>query len=180
MIDQYNYLGRDQLGLVHAYGGELIGQALTAAFNSIQDLDSAFQLHSVHCYFVSPTQKNQDVLYKVQRIKEGKSFCSLTVEASQGNGDGDGRVTFKCMVSFDKPEPPAVTGVLDFTTKHVMPVVPHPDRPSATVNSDRQHLVHFEKLVYSVRGYPYLDNMYMCLTKTEYDNYTARRPGEPR
>ena len=180
MIDQYNYLGRGQLGLVYAYGGQIIGQALTAAFNSIQDLDSAFQLHSVHCYFVNPTQKNQDVLYKVQRIKEGKSFCSLTVEASQGNGDGDGRVTFKCMVSFDKPEPPGATSVLDFTTKHVMPAVPHPDRPSATVDSDHQCLVHFEKLLYSGRGYPYLDNMYMCLTKTEYENYTARRPGEPR
>ena len=179
MIDQYNYRGRGQLGLIYTYGGQIIGQALTAAFNSIQDLDSAFQLHSVHCYFVNPTQKNQDVLYKVQRIKEGKSFCSLTVEASQGNGDGDERITFKCMVSFDKPEPPAATSVLDFTTKHIMPVVPHPDRPSATVDSDRQCLVHFEKFVYSGHGFPYLD-IYMCLTKMEYENYKARRPGEPR
>ena len=182
VIDQYNYRGRGdpQLAPIVTYGGQLIGQAVTAAFNSIQDLDSAFQLHSVHCYFVNPTQYDRDIFYKVQRIKEGKSFCSLTVEASQGNGDGDRRVTFKCMVSFDKPKPPAATSVLDFTTKHTMPVVPHPDHPSATVDSDRQCLVHFEKLVYSGRGYPYLDSMYMCLTKTEYENYTARRPGEPR
>ena len=153
---------------------------MTAAFNSIQDLDSAFQLRSVHCYFINPTQKNQDILYKVQRIKEGKSFCSLTVEASQSNGDGDGRVTFKCMVSFDKPEPPAATSVLDFTTKHIMPVVPHPDRPSATVDSDRQYLVDFEKIFYGRRRHKSAVDVYLCLTKTEYENFMARRPVEPR
>ena len=183
VIDQYNYRGRGdpQLAPIVTYGGQLIGQAVTAAFNSIQDLDSAFLLHSVHCYFVNPTQYDRDIFYKVQRIKEGKSFCSLTVEASQGNGDGDGdgRVTFKCMISFDKPEPPGTTSVLDFTTKHIMPVVRHPERPSATVDSDRQCLIHFEKLIYGIHRFSHLD-MYMCLTKTEYENYKARRPGEPR
>ncbi len=180
MIDQYNYRGRGdpQLGApIAAYGGQIIGQALTAAFSSVQDLDSAFQLHSVHCYFVNPTQYDRDILYKVQRIKEGKSFCSLTVEARQG--DGDGRLTFKCMASFDKPESSAATSVLDFTSKHIMPVVPHPDRPSATVDSDRQYLIHFEQLFYESHRFPHLD-MYMCLTKTEYENYKSRRPGEPR
>ena len=177
MIDQHYYSGRGNPklgGSTAAYGGQIIGQALTSAFNSIQDLDSTFQLHSIHCYFVNPTLYDRDIFYKVQRIKEGKSFCSLTVEASQG----DDRVTFKCMVSFDKPEPPA-SSVLDFTTKHIMPIVPHPDRPNATIDSDRQILFHFERLFYDKHMFSDLD-MYMCLTKTEYENYKARRPTEPR
>ena len=175
VIDQYNYRGRGdpQLAPFVTYGGQIIGQAVIAALNSIQDLNSAFQLHSVHCYFVNPTQYDRDIFYKVQRIKEGKSFCLLTVEASQGNGDGDGRVTFKCMVSFDKPEPPAATSVLDFTTKHIMPIVPHPEHPTATVDSDRQCLIHFEKLIYGIHRFSHLD-MYMCLTKMEYENYTKQ------
>ena len=177
MVDQHNYSGRGDPklgGPTAVYGGQIIGQALTSAFNSIRDLNSTFQLHSMHCYFVNPTQYDQDIFYKVQRIKEGKNFCSLTVEASQG----DGRITFKCMVSFDKPEP-ASSNVLDFTTKHIMPIVAHPDNPNAAVDSDHQYLVHFEKFFYDKYIFPGLD-IYMCLTKTEYENYKARRPAEPR
>ena len=176
MIDQYNYSGRGNPkfgGPTAVFGGQVIGQALTAAFNSIRDVDSTFQLHSIHCYFVNPTLYEHDIFYKVERIKEGKSFCSLTVVASQG----DGRVTFKCMVSFDKPEPPA-SNVFDFTVRH-MPIVPHPDNPSAAVDSDRRCLISFEKFFYDAYVFPGLE-IYQCLTTKELEDYRARRPLEPK
>ena len=174
MIDQNNYSarGNPKIGApAGAYGGQLIGQALTSAFNSIQDLDSTFQLKSLHCYFVNPTLYNQGIFYKVHRIKGGKSFCSLTVDAIQA----DGRVTFKCILSLDKPEPEASRNVLDFTTRHLMPRVPHPDYPNAPVDSDNRHLVHFTHSPF----FAALD-IYSCSTKRAYENFVARKPSEPR
>ena len=88
---------------------------------------------------------------------------------------GDGRVTFKCMVSFDKPEPAAISNVLDYTTRH-MPIVPHPDNPNAAVDSDRRYLISSEKFFY--RTYPDLD-MCVCFSKKEFEDYRARKPIEP-
>ena len=103
------------------YGGQLASQALMAATKSISDLDSSFLLHSIHCYFVGPTQASSDLVYKVERIKDGKTFCSVSVQAVQR-----GRVTFHCLASFQKNENVDVDSVLDYT-RHPMPVVPHPD-----------------------------------------------------
>ena len=101
------------------YGGQIASQALVSATKSISDLDSSFLLHSIHCYFVGPTQASSEVVYKVERIKDGKTFCSVSVQALQ-----KGRVTFHCLASFQKNENVGVK--LDYT-RHPMPVVPHPD-----------------------------------------------------
>ena len=170
-IYKNNYSSRGTAGAPNAvFGGQVIGQALTAAFNSIQDLDSAFQLHSIHCYFVGPTLYNQDIHYKVQRIKEGKSFCSLTVDATQGSYDN---VTLKCIASFDKPEPPS-SNVLDFATKE-MPTVPHPDYLNDFIEANDLKVFYFNEYFRAQYSFPGLD-IYMCLTTKELEDFEAGRP----
>ena len=160
------------------YGGQVIGQALTSAFQSIQDLDSSFRLHSVHCYFVGPTKYEQDIRYKVQRIKEGKSFCSLTVDATQG----DNVMTSKFMVSFDKPEPGPNSNLFDFASRE-MPSVPHPDSINSrddTMKSDDEGLRLFHVNEYfeyfgAMSLFPGL-NVYMCLTVKEMEDFASGKP----
>ena len=38
------------------FGGQIVGQAITAAQKSVDDL--VFLVHSLHCYFVNPTKTN--------------------------------------------------------------------------------------------------------------------------
>ena len=158
------------------YGGQVIAQALMSALQSIQDLDSSFRLHSVHCYFIGPNKYEQDIRYKVQRIKEGKSFCSLTVDGTQG----DNVITSKFMVSFDKPEPGPNSNLFDFASRE-MPSVPHPDSLNShgdTMKSDDEgfRLFHFnEYLEYfgAMSSFPEL-NIYMCLTVREIEDFASR------
>ena len=161
------------------YGGQIVGQALMSAFQSIQDLDSSFRLHSVHCYFVGPNKYEQDICYKVQRIKEGRSFCSLTVDGTQG----DNVITSKFMVSFDKPEPGPNSNLFDFASRE-MPSVPHPDSLNLrgdTMESDEEgiNLFHFSKYFFEYFGamssFPGL-NIYMCLTVREMEDFASGRP----
>lgn len=152
------------------FGGQVLGQALTSAIKSISDLDSDFLLHSVHCYFVSPTLYDRDILYRVQRIKGGKRFCSLTVDATQASG----RTTFKCMVSFNKAE--TAGDLLDLATRR-MPVVPHPDRPGVPVECDRRHFVDYR--LFSSFDLPNLD-IQLCFSAKELNDIKARRPTEPK
>ena len=156
------------------YGGQIIGQALMSAIHSVQDLDSSFQLHSIHCYFVGPTKYNQDIRYKVQRIKEGKSFCSLTIDSTQG----DNVTTSKFMVSFNKPEPGPNSNLFDFASRK-MPSVPHPDSlnsTSDTMESDEGlNLFHFNEYFGSMYTFSGLD-VYLCLTVKEMEDFASRRP----
>lgn len=153
------------------YGGQIIGQALTSAIHSIHDLDSAFQLHSMHCYFVGPSKYDQDIHYKVQRIKESKNFCSLTIDVTQGSN-----IMSKFMVLFDKPEPPN-SSVLDFAARK-MPTVPHPESLSnsdTVSDSEGLNLFYFNEYFRSKYYFPGMD-IYICLTMQEMEDFGARRP----
>ena len=156
------------------YGGQVIGQALSAATRSMMEVDSNFVLSSFHCYYVSPTIDNHDIVYKVQRLKEGKTFCSLTVAACQVSD----RTTFKLMASFDKLGPAG--NAFDMETK-CMPIVPHPDRPDDPVDSDYKYLIKGKdffantpaKMVGSL-------NLLMCFTAKEIEALTIKKAVEAR
>lgn len=100
------------------YGGQVIGQALASACKCVYDLNPSFLMHSFHCYFVGPMQPSPEVTYRVNRVKDGINFCSLSVVAVQS-----GKVCFHCLVSFQKPE--AVVAKLEYS-KYPKPLVPHP------------------------------------------------------
>jgi len=78
------------------YGGQVLAQALFAAQKT---LDNDFKIHSQHAYFLRPGQPQHDIEFKVERVKDGRSFCTRRVTASQL-----GKPILISSLSFQKPE----------------------------------------------------------------------------
>ncbi|KMT63861.1 acyl-CoA thioesterase II [Catenovulum maritimum] len=96
-IEQGIFRGQSQdLGFGAVFGGQVLGQALAAAQETV-DLDRA--VHSYHSYFLRAGDVHHPILYKVDVIRDGKSFCTRRVEAIQ-----HGKVIFYLTASFQKPE----------------------------------------------------------------------------
>ena len=76
------------------FGGAAIAQCLSAAQATIP-LD--FTVHSMHCYFVLAGNSGVPILYHVERVRDGKSFITRTVQARQ-----QGRCIFTTTLSFMK------------------------------------------------------------------------------
>ena len=62
---------------------------LQASLPSLGDTTPAaapppFFPHSIHCYFVLPGNISQPVIYHVDRVRDGRSFCVRSVKACQG------------------------------------------------------------------------------------------------
>lgn len=79
------------------YGGQVIAQALMAAARTV---DPAQQPHSLHAYYVRQGEEPAPVVYEVQRIRDGRSFSTRQVVASQANG-----AILNLIASFHQPEP---------------------------------------------------------------------------
>ncbi|KIY53192.1 Thioesterase/thiol ester dehydrase-isomerase [Fistulina hepatica ATCC 64428] len=95
------------------FGGQVISQALFAATKSVE---SAFGLHSLHCYFLLSAAHDIPILYYVERVRNGRSYVTRVVKAVQR-----GRAVFVMMCSFQKPEP------LQPQFQWKMPSVPSPE-----------------------------------------------------
>jgi len=105
------------LGFRQLFGGQALGQALSAA---IQTVDSERHAHSMHGYFLRPGDPKQPVFYQVERVRDGGSFNTRRVVASQQ----EGAPIFFASVSFQKPEE-------GYAHQQSMPDVPPPqDVPS--------------------------------------------------
>jgi acyl-CoA thioesterase-2 len=99
-------------GWQRVYGGQVIGQALVAASRTVSTDRSA---HSLHGYFLRAGDTDIPVLYKVDRIRDGKSFTTRRVVAVQR-----GQAIFTMSISFQVDE-----GGLNH--QFDMPDVPGPD-----------------------------------------------------
>ncbi|KAL1959174.1 hypothetical protein VTO42DRAFT_2679 [Malbranchea cinnamomea] len=76
------------------YGGAAIAQSLAAAQKTVPP---DFLPHSMHCYFVLAGDSSLPILYHVERVRDGKSFATRTVQARQ-----QGRPIFTTTLSFDR------------------------------------------------------------------------------
>lgn len=83
-------------GLQRVFGGQVIGQALTAAQRTV---DADRPVHSLHCYFLLGGDPQIPILYEVERTRDGGSFATRRVVAIQ-----HGRPIFSLMASFQKQE----------------------------------------------------------------------------
>ena len=87
------------------YGGHFLGQATAAACATVTP---DRQIHSLHAYFLKAGVATEAIDYDVTVVREGRSFCTRRVTASQslhGRGDVGGRVTnFELTASFAVPE----------------------------------------------------------------------------
>jgi acyl-CoA thioesterase-2 len=93
------------------FGGQVAGQALVAAYRTV---DGDRRVHSLHAYFLRPGDPEVPILYEVDRIRDGRSFTTRRVVAIQ-----HGRAIFNLSASFHVEE-----DGLDHHTP--MPAVPEP------------------------------------------------------
>ena len=78
------------------FGGQVIAQSLVSAQRTIEDTRD---IHSFHCYFLRPGDPKVDVLYKVDRIRDGRSFATRQVTGLQND-----KPIFSFLASFQKNE----------------------------------------------------------------------------
>lgn len=91
------FRGQSQdLGWGTVFGGQVLGQALSAAVQTVND---ERLVHSLHAYFLRPGLTTKPIVYDVERIRDGKSFATRRVVAVQ-----DGRPIFHLGASFQVQE----------------------------------------------------------------------------
>jgi len=100
-----------QVGWQRVFGGQVIGQALVAAYRTVEGRIA----HSLHGYFLRPGDPSVPIIYEVDRIRDGGSFSTRRVVAIQ-----HGQAIFSMAASFHKREEG-----LAHQTK--MPEVPAPE-----------------------------------------------------
>jgi acyl-CoA thioesterase-2 len=112
-IEENLFRGQSQdLGWGTVYGGQVLGQALAAA---LQTVPPERVVHSMHAYFLRPGDVRRPIVYDVDRIRDGGSFTTRRVVALQ-----KGQPIFNLAASFQTPEP-------GFDHADVMPEAPDPD-----------------------------------------------------
>jgi acyl-CoA thioesterase II len=94
------------------YGGQVLGQALSAA---VQTVPADRHVHSLHAYFLRPGDVSRPVVYDVDRIRNGKSFTTRRVVAIQ-----NGQPIFNMSASFQVDES-------GFEHQDPMPAAPPPE-----------------------------------------------------
>src|SRR5688500_17085701 len=97
-IEENLFRGRSQdLGWGAIFGGQVVGQALSAAAQTVPT-DRA--VHSPHGSFLRQGHARRPVVYDVDPIRDGKSFTTRRVKAIQG-----GHAIFSLETSFQVAEP---------------------------------------------------------------------------
>lgn len=108
----------EDLGLRQVFGGQVVGQALYAAKQTVP-VDR--MIHSFHSYFLRPGDSQKAIIYDVETLRDGHSFSARRVSAIQ-----NGQPIFYMTASFQAPE----TG---YEHQNRMPEVPGPENlPSET------------------------------------------------
>jgi acyl-CoA thioesterase-2 len=137
-IETNIFRGQSQdLGFGNLFGGQVMGQALSAASRTVEE---EYQAHSLHGYFMLAGDAKKPVVYTVDRIRDGRSFATRRVVALQ-----DGRAIFTMAASFHKTEP-------GFEHQDSMPKIEGPDGIESEVEMAKR-LAHrippeiYEKLV---------------------------------
>ena len=99
------------IGSPQVFGGQVLGQALSAAQHTVADRVA----HSLHAYFLRRGDNNAPIVYEVDRSRDGGSFSNRRVVAIQ-----HGRPILNLAASFQATE--------DGLEHHAaMPDVPGPD-----------------------------------------------------
>src|SRR3954471_18231464 len=80
-IEENLFRGRSQdLGFRQLFGGQVLGQSLSAASPTVEE---ARHVHSLHGYFLRPGDAALPVVYSVDRVRDGGSFSTRRVTAIQ-------------------------------------------------------------------------------------------------
>ncbi|MCU1645574.1 MAG: acyl-CoA thioesterase [Nocardia sp.] len=112
--------------LPRTFGGQVAGQALVAA---VRTVEPAYQVHSLHGYFLRPGNPLEPTVFLVDRIRDGRSFCTRRVTGVQ-NGDAIFTMSASFHIGDQGPE-----------HQDEMPTVPAPDElPDASTSMSPERL----------------------------------------
>ncbi|MCB9567811.1 MAG: acyl-CoA thioesterase II [Myxococcales bacterium] len=112
-LERTLFRGQSQdLGWGNVFGGQVLGQALSAAQQTVPDGRS---VHSLHGYFLRTGDARKPIIYDVDCIRDGKSFTTRRVVAIQ-----NGEAIFSMGASFQIDEG-------GFDHQAAMPEVPGPE-----------------------------------------------------
>ena len=110
-INIFRGASRD-VGSPQVFGGQVLGQALRAAYGTVE---SDRYAHSLHAYFLRRGDVNAPIVYFVDRSRDGRSFTSRRVTAIQ-----HGEQIFHMAASFQTVQE-------GFEHQITMPQVPMPE-----------------------------------------------------
>ena len=110
-VDLFRGTGQGGETPTRIFGGQVIGQALAAAYRTVEDR----LCHSLHAYFIRPGDPSIPVVYQVDRARDGGSFTTRRVVAIQ-----HGRQILNMSASFHVAED-------GWHHQHPMPEVEGPD-----------------------------------------------------
>lgn len=112
-LDRDLFRGHSQdLGWGAIFGGQVLGQALSAAAQTVPE---DRPVHSMHGYFLRAGDVRRPILYQVDRLRDGRSFSTRRVVAIQ-----EGEAIFSLGASFQIEE-------VGFEHQEMMPEVPPPE-----------------------------------------------------
>ena len=100
------------IGTRYVFGGQVLGQALSAAQQTVDDSRRA---HSMHAYFLRAGDNEKPIIYQVDRTRDGGSFSVRRVTAIQ-----HGQPIFVATASFQRNQ----SGL---EHQAAMPAVPMPE-----------------------------------------------------
>src|SRR5438067_485286 len=124
-IEENLFRGQSQdLGWGTVFGGQVLGQALSAA---VQTVPANRFAHSLHAYFLRAGDVSKPIVYDVDRIRDGGSFTTRRVVAIQS-----GRAIFNLAASFHESE-------VGFEHADEMPQAPAPE----TLPTEQDQLAAF-------------------------------------
>jgi acyl-CoA thioesterase-2 len=112
-IEENIFRGLSQdMGFGNVFGGQVLGQSLSAASRTVREDRSA---HSLHAYFMRPGDPKLPIVYQVDSLRDGHSFSTRRVTAIQ-----KGRPILSMETSFHIEES-------GFEHQSQMPDVPPPE-----------------------------------------------------
>lgn len=128
-LEKDRFRGQSQdLGWGSVFGGQVIGQALSAA---AQTVPKERLVHSLHSYFLLRGDARKPIEYDVDRIRDGSSFTTRRVVATQ-----EGRAIFELAASFQ---------VLERGFEH-QDEMPHAPPPETLMTEQDRMATHIERL----------------------------------
>ena len=128
-LEENLFRGESQdLGLGLVFGGQVMGQAISAAKETVLEEQ---RVHSFHSYFLLKGNTDQPIVYDIERIRDGKSLSTRRIKAVQ-----NGQAIFYMTASFKAEE-------AGFEHQDTMPDAPEPEE---LISEQEMALIHSDML----------------------------------
>lgn len=133
-LEENLFRGQSQdLGLGIVFGGQVMGQAISAAKETVKP---SHRVHSFHSYFLRAGNTEQPIVYDVERIRDGRTLSTRSIKAIQ-----NGKAIFYMAASFKAVEK-------GFEHQDTMPEVPAPED---LISEQEMALLHTDMIPVFIR-----------------------------